>query len=351
MSGSHALLKRDRWIKIGSFLGLMGFLVLIVLTVDNMLISTLLAMVMAYLLSPLVNSMERMGLKRDPAIAVTFLAASLALFFIGLAFVPLISEQLANFKSDFPKYVAGSSKLMFNLEAKVNQILSSHYELDLSTQIQTVMITFTKSLFEDLPKIVSRSLTVLLLAPFLTFFVLKDGQKIVRSLLKLVPNSLFELTLNLQHEINRQMGQFVRARLFEAGFVGAVVWVGLFMTGFPYATILAIFAAVANLIPYVGPIIGAVPPVAIALINGESGTVLIAVLLVYAVAQIIDILFIIPLVVAKIVNLHPVTVMVAIIIGAQLMGVVGMLISIPLASALKVTFYNVYQHLTDFRSL
>ncbi len=73
-------------------------------------------------------------------------------------------------------------------------------------------------------------------------------------------------------------------------------------------------------------------------------------LVVYVIAQIIDIFFIIPLVVAKLVNLHPVSVVIAIIIGAQLLGVLGMIISIPMASALKVIFTNVYQHLVDFRA-
>ena len=70
----------------------------------------------------------------------------------------------------------------------------------------------------------------------------------------------------------------------------------------------------------------------------------------YAIAQIIDIVFIIPMVVAKIVNLHPVFVVVVIIIGSQLMGILGMIISIPVASALKLTFTAVYDHLINFRS-
>src|SRR5690606_14323802 len=106
-------------------------------------------------------------------------------------------------------------------------------------------------------------------------------------------------------------------------------------------TLLALFAALTNLIPYIGPIIGAVPPVLIALISDDAMVTtslnlnLFIVISIYLLAQILDVIFIIPLVVAKIVNLHPVTVIVVIIVGAQLMGVLGMIISIPLASAAK----------------
>ena len=109
-------------------------------------------------------------------------------------------------------------------------------------------------------------------------------------------------------------------------------------------------AGLTNLIPYIGPLIGAVPAILIALVNGYSGLSILAVVLVYVVAQVIDAGFLIPLMVAKIVDLHPVTVIVVIIAGAQLMGVLGMIISIPVASTLKVTVSTVYRHLIDTRT-
>ena len=186
------------------------------------------------------------------------------------------------------------------------------------------------------------------LSPFIGFFLIKDGRSFARSLLNIVPNSIFEMALNLQYQINDQIAHYLRARILEAAIVGLVVLAGLMAIGFPYATVLAIFAGVTNLIPYIGPIVGAVPAVIIALINQESQFLLFVVVAVYAVAQLIDMFILIPLVVAKIVDLHPVTVILAVIIGAQLLGVLGMLISIPVFSAIKVTFVSVYKHLTDF---
>ena len=165
-----------------------------------------------------------------------------------------------------------------------------------------------------------------------------------------MPNNVFELALNLNYQINRQMGDFIRARLLEAAIVGFVIWVGLAIIGFPYASILAVFAALTNLIPYVGPFIGAIPALIIGIVNNDPTFTLFLVALTYLIAQLIDIIFIIPMVVAKIVNLHPVFVVVVIIIGSQLMGILGMVISIPVASALKLTVTAVYDHLIYFRS-
>jgi putative permease len=133
-----------------------------------------------------------------------------------------------------------------------------------------------------------------------------------------------------------------------------VTWVGLWIIGFPYAALLALFAAITNLIPYIGPVIGAVPAFIILFVNSdllfESMSVsVVAVSSVYLIAHAIDAIFIIPIVVAKIVNLHPVTVIVVIILGAQLLGVLGMIISIPMASLIKLLLASFYQQTLSAR--
>ena len=102
--------------------------------------------------------------------------------------------------------------------------------------------------------------------------------------------------------------------------------------------------------PYIGPLIGALPAFAIALVNGYSSLGVFLVALVYVVAQLIDAGILIPMLVAKIVDLHPVTVIIVIIAGAQVLGILGMIISIPVASTLKVTFSTIYRHLIDTRT-
>ena len=120
--------------------------------------------------------------------------------------------------------------------------------------------------------------------------------------------------------------------------------------GCPYPVLLGLIAGLTNLIPYLGPILGAVPAFLIAMVNGYSSLQLVSLALVYLIAQIFDAGILIPVLVAKIVDLHPVTVIVVIIAGAQVMGIVGMIISIPVAATMKVTLNTVYRHLIDTRS-
>lgn len=348
-------LRRERWLKLGAVLVILLGTGLLLLTVDNLLLSFVLAFVINYLLAPLVNRLERSGMARQTAIMIPFIGTGVLLAFAVYMILPLITEQAMALEEQFPKYQHELLALIGRTEIRMKHFFNM-YNFKFTEAANSWLLAKTAELSTFLPSVVSQSLTVAILAPFLAFFMLQDGRRLSRAMLAMVPNNLFELALNLHHQINDQMGGFIRARFLEAAIVGLVVWLGFAVIGFPYAPLLAIFAAITNLIPYIGPIIGAVPAVLIALISEEGAIYepmslnLVIVTSIYFIAQLIDVLFIIPFVVARIVNLHPVTVIVVIIIGAQLMGILGMVISIPVASVMKLTLSAVYNHLLDFRA-
>jgi putative permease len=343
-------IRRERTIQLMTVVALIGAAITVLVTVNNLLVSFVLALVVNYLLGPSVSAFERSGLSRTWSIFISYILVSLIFAWSVYSILPLVSSQFHALRTNFPSLLAGATRLANETQLKIDYILGGQFELSLTKNLEQKLPALTSGLFEGLPQILTKLFTTLLLAPFLAFFMLLDGRSFARKFLNLVPNNVFELVLNLQHQINEQIGGFIRARLLEAGIVGLVVWIGLAIIGFPYAFLLAVFAGVTNLIPYIGPLIGAVPALLIAMISSGSFYAVFLVTLVYFIAQLIDMVFIIPLVVAKIVDLHPVSVIIAIVLGAQLLGVLGMIISIPLASALKVTFQAVYRHLVEFRS-
>lgn len=268
---------------------------------------------------------------------------------IGTFIFPKLSLTLIGLKTDAPKYIAGFSHLISNLELQARGLLGPFFSMDLNEMVESYLTRSTEAFFNHIPGVLKQLLTVMLLGPFIAFFMIKDGRSFTRKAMGLIPNYLFETALSLQHQINVQIGYFVRARLLEALIVGGVTWVGLMIIDFPFALLLAIFAAITNLIPYIGPLIGLVPALIIALVNSSSSFDLLLLFGVYLVAQLIDAALLVPFFVARIVDLHPLTVILVIIAGAQFMGVLGMIISIPLASTLKVTIETLYRHLTESR--
>lgn len=341
-------LRHQHWIKMFTFLGLLiaGFTAL--LAIENLLVSFVIAVMISYLVSPLVDYLEGAGVSRIVSILIVYCFFSTLTGLLLWTLTPFMISQLTSLNLRLPEYVEGTVRLF----TKTSDLLSVHsggmIELDLSDRVRGWLETQSQLLVVGLPSAVSSSASVLFLSPLLGFFILKDGRHFARQILTLVPNNIFELMLNLQHQISQQIAFYIRARLLESLIVGIVCLMGFWIIGFPYAILLAFFAAIANLIPYVGPLFGAAPGIVLALINHSSNLTLALVVLVYLIAQLIDNLVVIPFVVARIVNLHPITVILVVLMGAQILGILGMLISIPVASTLKVTFISIYNHLTDY---
>lgn len=317
--------------------------------VENLLVSFLLALVVNYLLTPLVKALERQGLSQKMANIIPFTVIFCLVGALGVFLSPFITGQLEKLHGDLPKYIKGTTELIEWVNSWLQNLIGGVVYFDFGQRAEELLVSWSTAVFTNLPEILSRSLTVLFLFPFLSFFMLLDGRQLSRNLIALVPNNWFELALSLKHEINLQIGEVIRARLLESLIVGVIVWVGLILVGFPYSHLLAIFAAAANLIPYIGPFIGGIPALIIAWINGYVGLEFFFVLGIYAFAQLVDILIIIPVLVAKIANLHPIVIILSIIIGSQLMGILGMIISIPIASTIKITLVTFYRHIKDFR--
>lgn len=344
-------LRRVNHLRLVGILMILIALLVVVLAVENLLVSCLLAFVIAYLLGPLVNHIERNGANRVNATVLVFTFAGSLLGLLAFWIFPYIGNALSGLQTEAPKYISGFSRLLQDGESRLTEILGPiSQSIDPTQYVETTLTNWTQNFFDQLPRFLKQLFTVMLLGPFLAFFMVKDGRHLLRSLLGIVPNNTFEAALSLVHQINQQIGSFVRARLLEAVFVGFVTWVGLAIIQFPFAILLAVFAGLTNLIPYIGPIIGFIPALIIGLVNGLSSFDLALLVMVYLIAQLIDIMFLIPVVVAKIVDLHPVTVIIVIIAGSQILGILGMIISIPVAATLKVTIGTIYRHITESRA-
>lgn len=348
-SNAERLRQVNRW-KFAGLLFIFLSALTILLTVDNLFVSFVLAFVISYTVGPLVNRLERKGLPRVWATTGVFLSLGLLIALSGVFLFPKMSGTLTALQDESPRYIESLSRFINELESRVRNISGPFSNFNLTEKASSHLTFWTQNFFAHLPTFLKQLVTVMLLAPFLAFFMVKDGRVVFRRTLNMAPNHLFETVLSLQHQINTQVGQFVRARIMEAIIVGVVTTAGLLILKFPYAILLGIFAGVTNLIPYLGPIIGLLPALFFAVVTGLSSLEIFLVILVYLIAQLIDAALLIPLVVAKLVDLHPVTVIVVIIAGAQLMGVLGMIISIPVASTLKVTIGTIYRHLTDTRT-
>ena len=340
-------IRRLNFFRLAFFLLIFSSLVAALFIIQGLFITLLLAFIISFILFPPVNFLCRWGLSRRlavPLVFFSFLGVLGALLFWSL---PFLSKQFNKLQTEFPSYIEQISVLISNWQDHLTSNFFFLKDFNLSERFTQVLSSFGGAFLQDLPSTLTQSFTILLLAPFFAFFMMKSRLGLTRNLYPLVPNHVFEMFLSLHYKINKQIGVFVRGRILEAAIVGLIVGTGLVVLDFPFAILLGIFASLTNLIPYIGPIIGSLPVLLVALVNDYETSQILLVMGLFFFTQIIDSMILVPILLARIVNLHPLTVIVIIIAGAQFMGIIGMIISIPLVNALKVSIMAVYQHIAE----
>ncbi|KKL10194.1 hypothetical protein LCGC14_2558280, partial [marine sediment metagenome] len=140
----------------------------------------------------------------------------------------------------------------------------------------------------------------------------------------------------LIHKTDRQLGGYIRGQLIDSAIIGTLSGFALWYLDVKYFIIIGIFTGIANLVPFLGPIVGAIPAVIVALIDTGGLSKPAAVVAAFTLVQIIDNAAVKPIVVAKMVSLHPIVVLLAVIIGGKFFGIMGMLVSIPVVGITKV---------------
>ncbi|NJD20211.1 MAG: AI-2E family transporter, partial [Gemmatimonadetes bacterium] len=174
------------------------------------------------------------------------------------------------------------------------------------------------------------------LTPVLTFYLLRDWDRLREAAADLIPAPRRESFLSLAREYDHLLGRYLRGQVTVAACAGLITGVGLALVSFPHAAMLGLLVAVFNVVPYLGLVLSLVPAVFLAVVSGSVGTSLLKVAVVYGVEQILENTLISPRIVGESVGLHPVWVLLALAVGAFYFGFVGLLIGVPAAVGIKL---------------
>jgi len=296
----------------------------------------ILALLLAYILDPVATALEARGMSRTLATLLIILGLIGLLVALGFFLVPTIVEQMQGLQSGSTSAQAAAAIRDIERSLKDNLSFLGLEDFDLLGRIDE----FKKSIGERFfAYLLSDSLGLIIsivTIPFLTFFFLKDGREMKKALVSMVPNRYFEFTLDLLYKMDSQLGNYLRGQFIDALIFAAMAIVALWILGVNYFVFLGIFAGMANLIPYVGPIAGVIPAVAVAVLgSGDLGSAL-PVVVSFLVLKLIDDFVVVPYVVASSVEMHPVIVLIAIMVGGELFGVLGMLLAVPITGFFKV---------------
>jgi predicted PurR-regulated permease PerM len=310
---------------------------------------------LAYLGDPAVDRLEKISIfkwsiNRTLAVAIVFVLMTLSIFLLFLIVFPLLREQLEHLVGITPQALEwfagtalpwiqsklGLTGLTLDTETITNAL--KKYWKELSSAMLGLLGTVSRS-----GQAVLGWLMNLVLIPVVTFYLLRDWDKLIKGIRELLPRKIEPKVVQLAGEINEVLGAFVRGQLMVMFALGVIYTAGLWLIGLDLAFIIGMSAGLLSVVPYLGTAVGVVAAVVAAVFQFQDIFHTVMVLLVFGTGQMLEGMVLTPKLVGDRIGMHPVAVIFAVLAGGQLFGFLGILIALPVASALNV----LVRHLRD----
>lgn len=305
----------------------------------QVLLPFFLAILFAYLILPLVRFLQKRRLPLLLAVIIAYLILLVLLFLLFFFALP-------QFLSDAKSLLEGLPEFWQNLRAWWDALLGRLQSIELPQGVLEGLNTASSRLEEWIVRALEgmvnsifsmfRYITSLVLAPILSYYLIRDRQQIQKTIVSWLPPKHRSEILRIAGDINHLIRQFLCGYLLVSLVVAVLSFIALELLGVPYALLLGIIMGLADLIPYFGPFFGAIPAVVLAYTVNFRLAVLTAITLV--IVQQLEGSVISPKIMGDRIGLHPLTIILSVLIGGYLFGIAGMIFAVPVTAALKLLF-------------
>jgi len=291
------------------------------------------------------------GAARPISIILTYLLFVLIIAGVVAFIVPVLGQQIGTFVDRVPQYYQQLGDLVQKgrewYGSNIPESWKATIEENLSAIAQTVLGQAKDSLVGMLSAVFGslNFLIGLVIVPFWLFYVLQDESRLSRGIMESLHPELRPDVRSLATLIDEVLSAYVRGQLILCFFVGALATIALLIIGVPFAPVLGLIAGILEVLPNIGPYLGAIPAILIALATNPVSVIWVAVA--FFVIQMVENLVLVPRISGRSVKLHPALVMMVLVIGGQLAGFWGMLIAVPVTAVIRDVFLYLYLRLLD----
>jgi len=299
--------------------------------------------ILAYALDPVADRLERLGFSRVGATFTILIVLTLVFIVFILLLIPLLLNQLTDFARNLPSVISRLQDLFGHvLESETAQYLGIDVDsirasittfmsrgIDLATAVVASLWTGGRTLVDIA--------SLLIVTPFVAFYLLRDWDWIVGWVDKLIPRDPADVVRRLAREIDAKVAAFVRGQLLVGTLLGIFYAVGLVAIGLNYGLLIGMASGILSFIPYLGFAVGFAAAIIIAVVQfWPDWWMLLATVGVFAVGQLLEGYVLQPRILGRSVGLHPVWLLFALFAFGYLFGFLGLLIAVPLAAAVGV---------------
>ncbi|MGV3488807.1 MAG: AI-2E family transporter [Tuberibacillus sp.] len=306
----------------------------------------LISIFLYFLLNPVVNLIEKAKIPRTLAILILYVIFIGAIVLVIGLIGPVVVRQIDQLITNIPEYVKNSKDLLnymvhtdwYNWVQE--QKLFDKFNSSLLNWVTDFTDNITSGMQTAIGIVTSITVTIITV-PFILFYMFKDGRKFPLAAMRFIPSSYRNEGLNIIKETGETLGTYIQGQTLVCLAVGFLTFIGFLIIHLPYALLLGLIIAVTNIIPYLGPFIGAAPAVIVGLLDSPSKA-LLAIIVVVIVQQ-IDGNIMSPLIIGKRLDMHPLTIIVLLLVAGNLAGVLGMILAVPVYAVAKTVVINIYR--------
>jgi len=334
-------IKRENGLPYQWFLVIAGTGLLVYL-LKGILAPFLIAAVLAYICSPLVDRLERHKLGRTLGTILVLLLLIAIFALLLLIVVPLMQKEILQLAQRLPVYITA-------LKGKLEPLLLQHFGITLAIDANQLQAMITEH-WKTAGNFVGQALQIigshgaalvgwlmsLLLVPVVLFYLLRDWHQLVAQIGSLIPRRWFAKVSEIAVQVDQMLAEFLRGQLSVMLMMSAFYATALTLTGLELALPIGLVAGLLGFVPYLGITTGIVLAVMAAALQFASLAALIPVLLVFGVGQLLEGMLLTPWLVGDRIGLHPVAVIFALLAGGQLFGFAGVLLALPVSAAIAV---------------
>lgn len=299
----------------------------IVFTIRDIFVLLFLVIIIVAGLSPIVDRWAK-NITRPGAVISVFLIAFVLLTLVFSLIIPPLINQIQEFSLNLPIYVEALSNQGDGFLPQLADTLGKNLN-----QLSGSLGNIGEALFSRTIGFVSGVVAVITVF-VLTFYLLLEEEGMKKIYRGILPNSTHDALSETTRKIAGKLGAWIRGQLYLMFVVGFFTTIGLFIIGSPYALTLGLWSGLTEVVPILGPWLGAAPGIVVGL--AESPFQGLLTLIVYLIVQQVEGNILVPRIMSKAVGLNPVIVILAIIVGGKLYGLMGVFLSVPLAATISV---------------
>ncbi len=317
------------------------------------------ALVLAYILLPLVNLLDlalrrllpRFGGARPVAVLLTYVIAVMAVVLFFQLLLPVIGQQFAALWDNRQEIASGVQQWADRGLVWYRDTIPADIQTQIDTAVRQagarLLSAAQTALVQTIGAVTSTVTFVLglVIVPIWLFYILNEQSRFMRAAVQLVPDTIRTDVINIVRIADRILSKYLRGQLILCAVVGVLSMAGLMLLGVNFPLVLGTVAGVLEILPFLGPILGAVPAVLVALIQRPLLAVWTIVL--FLVIQQIENTVLVPRISGKAVELHPALIIVVLIVGTQVAGLWGAILAVPLTAIVRDVFKYLYLRLQD----